>query len=1176
MHTMWKSCDRRIGEIFRSAITFVTAGMVATAEFPCLATSAAVSKTSASMVDECFQAASGTAPVKGFKAYGGTWGVQDGVLVAGADAGPKLVHASTLVAIGEVGVELWLPDQRAGNAGLIVKVSQPDVGADRFNGYEIALDASTRMLRLGRHRQNFDLLRDVPCPVPVNEWIPVLVRLTETSVEVLVNGRSMIRYEDREQPLREGTVGLRTWQREARYRNLWVHANGLRQALPFVLENSVEEPGVCTGWQPVRGGSAHGKFSIAAGGPFGARQCQQIEWVDGPGEVGLRHPGTGAAGLAFAAGRSYHGFLTIRSEAAAEVFVGAVSAAAEVLAAAPLAVAAGDWQRLGFTLTPKADAASGSLTIALKAPGRVQLGRAYLQPGDWAWPESLAFRGLPPVLFLQRHVLTNPPVVGCDIWAARPTAPGCVIAIVDPTRPEVSPRTVFADPSGCIYDLNLSLDAQTVFFSYTRKEEQHWHLWRIGVDGSGLRQITDGPFYDVSPCETPDGNLVFVSTRRFGHTVCQPGPSSNLYRVSPAGGTPQCLSMNTLSDTTPQLLPDGRILFMRWEYIDRDLTYRQSLWTQHPDGTSYQLYFGNTLRDPGTLWQARPIPGRSDRVLATFAPHHGYPHGAIGWVETRHGPETARGVGFDWITQEFPTIGDGAFPWSYRDPFPLDDERFLCSYGGGAQRFRLFLHDLTDRRRLLHEDATMHCFFPIALRPVARPPSLAARTPALTVPSPALPEEQPPDAQPMGTCVLLDVYQGLGPAIERGRVQSLRIMEQVRKTEDIPVTPHIVDFGPRAYDQSPLMSYATYYAKRCWGEVPVEADGSAHFRVPALREIYFQACDAEGRELQRMTSAAQLMPGETVGCVGCHEPRTTAPPPLASVPLAARRAPSVPQQPAWAPDGIIDFVAVVQPVLDRHCVKCHGGERVDGGYDLSGDKTRFFNMAYDNLLGRSRSYRQHKMDTGEMLPQEIAKGKPLVHFFWLLQTPTAVNQPLWAGSHASRLPDYLTEKHCGAPVPPADRRRVYTWIDANVPYYGTYATSRPRAGGKRDLCANPRTGEPAEWLAKEFMPVYARRCASCHGAYPVDGRLLTCWDGRTAWLNFTRPQFSAALTAHLAKAAGGRGLDRTADGKPIPMFADTSDADYQTMLRTLETGRQQALESPGPDMPEFKLTRKEP
>lgn len=122
-----------------------------------------------------------------------------------------------------------------------------------------------------------------------------------------------------------------------------------------------------------------------------------------------------------------------------------------------------------------------------------------------------------------------------------------------------------------------------------------------------------------------------------------------------------------------------------------------------------------------------------------------------------------------------------------------------------------------------------------------------------------------------------------------------------------------------------------------------------------------------------------LMPGETLSCVGCHENRTWAPPARGSLPLAARRAPSAPQKPAWAPDGIIDFVTVVQPVLDKHCARCHSGGNPDGGYDLSGDKTRLFNMAYDNLLGRSRSYRQHKMDTGEMLPEEVAQGKPLVH-----------------------------------------------------------------------------------------------------------------------------------------------------------------------------------------------------
>ena len=255
----------------------------------------------------------------------------------------------------------------------------------------------------------------------------------------------------------------------------------------------------------------------------------------------------------------------------------------------------------------------------------------------------------------------------------------------------------------------------------------------------------------------------------------------------------------------------------------------------------------------------------------------------------------------------------------------------------------------------------------------------------------------------------------------------------------------------------------------------------------------------------------------------------------------------------------------------RRCLAGAGGRadrRGDGGV-----KTRFFNMAYDNLLGRSRSYRQHKMDTGEMLPEEVAKGKPLVHFYWLLRTPTAVNQPLWTGSHASRLLDYIDTEHCGRKIPLEDRERIYTWIDANVPYYGTYATSRRPCGGKRDLCGDPQTGEPEPWFANGFLPIYARRCAVTGTFRRAGGHLL---DGRTAWINLTRPEFSPALTAHLPAAAGGRNIDRTADGSPIPMFSGTDDPDYQSLLQAIEEGRRRAWATPGPDMAGYVGRRREP
>ena len=260
----------------------------------------------------------------------------------------------------------------------------------------------------------------------------------------------------------------------------------------------------------------------------------------------------------------------------------------------------------------------------------------------------------------------------------------------------------------------------------------------------------------------------------------------------------------------------------------------------------------------------------------------------------------------------------------------------------------------------------------------------------------------------------------------------------------------------------------------------------------------------------------------------------------------------------------------MQPVLDKYCAKCHSGANPDGGYDLSGDKTRYFNMAYDNLLGRSRSYRQHDLDSGEMLASEKAKGKPLVHFFWLLQTPTAVNQPLWTGCFASRLPDYLDAEHCRKTIPLEDRQRIYLWIDANVPYYGTYANSRPQSPGLRDLWTDAASGRLSAWFARDFSGVYNRRCASCHGTYQD----TTDWTGRFAWINLSNPQLSPALTAHLSKAAGGRGIDTPTGGRTPPMFTSTADPDYQTMLAAIETGRRLVHATPEADMPGFQVREK--
>lgn len=987
-----------VGLVVRFSVMFLLA--VTTDWFPALAGCPMT-------FEQCIGADTGpSSPVTGFSAYGGTWRVEEDVLHASAGSGPKLVADVPEVTAGSVGVEVLLPDQASGNAGLILKVSDCAEGADKFNGYEISFNGAG-YLTFGRHCQNWRHIRDVPMEVPLNRWRALGVTFTETTLRVSVDGQQVLDYEDTEAPLRRGRIGLRPWQRNACFRNLWYDTDGKRISIPFLQARDTDR--------------------------------DDLE---------------------------------------------------EVL--------------------KKAD--------------------------------------VPPFAVVLRHPLSRPNAVSCDIWQSKPRQPGCAIRIVDSARP-ADAKTIFEDPAGCIYDMNISPDAKTLLFSYWRKEdERHWHIWRIGTDGTGLQQLTDGPYYDISPCFLPDGRIAFVSTRLPGFTVCQPGPRSDLHTMAADGSDIRCISMNTLADFSPQMLPDGRLLFTRWEYVDRDLTYRQSLWTENPDGSGYQLYFGNTIRDVGTFWQARPIGGRTDLVAATFAPHHGFPHGAIGIINTEYGVEGPRGIGFGWVTHEFQQIGDRAHEWSYRDPFPLDGSLMLCSYGGGGvNRYRIVLLAAWDRTRPLYDDPELNCFCPLPIRTTSTAPILTSRS--------------APSGDGMSTFVLADVYRGL-TGIERGRVKALRIMEQIPKSEDLV---------KRAYDQSPIMSYGTYYAKRTWGTVPVYEDGSAYFRAPALREIYFQALDAEGRELQRMTSAVQAMPGETVGCIGCHEPRRMAPPPT-GIPKALSYPPHEPRPAACAQDGIIDFQTVVQPILDRHCVRCHSGPDPRGGMLLTGDRTRLFSMAYDNLLGRSRSYRQHNMTTGDMLPEEQAKGMPLVHFYWLLRTPTAVNRPLQTGSLASRLLQYIETDHSGSVLSPEERARIYAWIDADVPYYRTYAHSRPRSPGRRDLCTDPATGAECEWFVKGFRGVYDKHCVSCHGPVPDPNNHKEIWDGRLAWIDFTRPEWSPALTAHLAKPYG-RGITTPKDGVDPPVFHDMSDPDWQTMLKAIQEGKALMLAVPRADMPGFAVKR---
>ena len=753
--------------------------------------------------------------------------------------------------------------------------------------------------------------------------------------------------------------------------------------------------------------------------------------------------------------------------------------------------------------------------------------------GDAPRTPSMA-RDCPPVAFIQRRAGgrhgTNATMHG------RATGVGAAICVYDPARPGDGAKTVFDDPEGFVFDMSPSFDGKKLVFAYkkhVRKRTDSFHIYEIRTDGTGLRQISRGRYHDVSPAYLPDGRIVFASTRVESFSLCQNFLACSLFVMDANGANIRRIEYNTLCALTPFVRDDGSILYTRWEYQDKNIFCTEGLWTVCPDGTRLALYYGNTLTVPNALYGAKQIPG-TDKVICVMAAHHHPPLGAIAIIDRRLGLENPRAV--RTLTPEVPyrpTVGknwkhtnwapgDRFHPWSYTDPYPVSETLFLVSYGGpltgGPRRYRLYLLDDQGRKDPLYEDARWSCFNPVPLAP--RP-----------VPH-RLPGEAPPKPAGQGTFFVSDVYQGLlDKGVRRGDVRALRICSQQPKKYNTE--------GPRYHDHYPIIGHGSYYTKIAYGTVPVTPAGSAYFTAPAGVELYFEALDARGREIRRMGTITQLADGETQGCVGCHESRFMAAPPNPAAARRLRRPPDAITPPSWGPVPI-DFVRHVQPVFDKHCTRCHAGRAPKARLDLSGDKTRFFNMAYQGLIERR-----------------------LVDYYYINPGPTGNFPPLASGSRVSRLVRKLEAGHNNVRLAPAEWQRLYTWIDLNCNYYGTWDMSRPHSTGGRDTwaaSADGRRWRPARWVTNLRRAFTAAGCADCHGQR---GRPHI----RDAWVNLSRPELSRLLNAHLSAKAGGMEIAQRRKDKPPPTWPDTNAPPYRAMLRAIEAGKKNLDAKPRMDMP---------
>jgi hypothetical protein len=607
-------------------------------------------------------------------------------------------------------------------------------------------------------------------------------------------------------------------------------------------------------------------------------------------------------------------------------------------------------------------------------------------------------------------------------------AGGGVRVLSQPGR-SLAVRDLIADrlPRGNYTTLALAPDGRTIYFAFSERAErkpeygspeQRWfHIYAMDRDGSRLRQLTHGPYDDFDPCPLPDGGLAFMSTRRDCFCRCnnpwEPIASYTLHRMNADGSQIRALSVHETNEWHPSVLADGRIVYTRWDYVDRSAAHFHGLWTTYPDGRNPAVLFGNYTQRINACYQGRAIPG-SRRVLFVAGAHHADVGGSLVILDPRRATLDARSGeddlgSLEFLTPEVCMPEAPNFPTSYfHSPWPLSEDFFLVSFSfdplpGMSGRTKqethtgLYYFDRFGNLELLYARSGVACMYPIPL---------ASRPAAAVLPSPT-----DPALGPEAELVLRDVRQSLMPLPAGREVRSLRVYQVLPKT-----STHIAD--------RPRIGYAhAESARMLLGSVPVEADGSAYFRVPAGKPIYFQAVDRDGRAVQTMRSATYLEPGERRGCVGCHERPGTAP--GAGRPLALLR-PASRLEPG--PDGTMpmSFPRLVQPVLDRHCVCCHDGAAGPGHsrLALTGEPTGTFTRSYESL-------------------------KPFVRWYeWgrnsIAQIATAPGQ---GGAQLSPLTSILADaRHRDAlHLSAADRQRMDLWLDSNAPFYGTYRPEEQQA-----------------------------------------------------------------------------------------------------------------------------------
>ncbi len=501
------------------------------------------------------------------------------------------------------------------------------------------------------------------------------------------------------------------------------------------------------------------------------------------------------------------------------------------------------------------------------------------EPGaDFAWPAAVAFVGddcslyrtpgregtaydsLSVTIFNPRNARTYPEH---DLPA--PMKVGHKLYVLSPARPGVEPRLLLDAGRGAIGSPSVTFDSRSILVSMAYQDEPFFHIYRVAAEGGAPQRLTEGPFHDIDPVELPDGRIVFTSTRIGRFEEYHNPPSRSLFVMNSDGSDPRPLTHTIIFDNEPEVLADGRIVFIRSDnFFDRGKV-ETLLHAVHTDGSEGYTEFG---LDNG------PEYGGRLRAYLCGSPAP-LPDGRLAFLS---GPGITVGrLGFPAENLQHYTVTAG-------DVAALPDGRLLCTVAVRVSKQivqgketktiaelsyeKIAVLDPDSRPpalTVIHQSAAGPLHSPVFLGPRPRPPQLAERV------------APPLDRDPEATGVLFCQNARFTQQTTAGwpHVRAIRVLAGTGLTVRSSHS-YIVHAGSKVTEL---------------GTVPLAPDGSFAIEVPADTPIALQAVDAEGRSELNEMSWIYVRPGEQRGCVGCHHDRQATPLFDGPLPLALRTEP---------------------------------------------------------------------------------------------------------------------------------------------------------------------------------------------------------------------------------------------------------------------------------------------